>query len=280
MYISTNGPYGAQPPSSNNGENPQLADYLIVIQEILSGSLGNLSASGTDPQTQYLLEALASVITNTTFLSDLSSGTTPLDQQLESLLNNTSYGASMLSDFQAIEAGNMSVIPHLISNLSNSSSPISQFLKAIQSAGLSYTPPANSGNYYNNLAGVENGFPASVFMLFSDLQNAPQEAQYPAQELGSELQLIYDDAVASPADPYSQLFVALFNAPSPELGALGYPNQSLITFINNDIMCPNPSMASMQALSKLFSQNSNSLNSLGNIIENLITQMRIVMNPS
>jgi hypothetical protein len=225
------------------GENPLLADYLLVIEMVLGGEFGGIKG-GTppDPQTQFLLSALATVVTNPAFLSALQSGQTPLDQSLETLLNSTAYGSSMLQDFQAIAAGGAgatTAINHLAGLLGMNGSPVQQFLSQIQGAGLSYTISGQSPRYYQDLCGIAGLLGPQLQTLFMGLNNVYElpTAQNAGAAIYHMLSDLYYDAVYGPnaGDPLSQFIAAILNTVpvvyNPALNPPGY--QSLLAFMQD-----------------------------------------------
>lgn len=248
---SVNGVYCDSANSSS--ENPQLADYFILLSEVLGGRIGpgglSEGPSGqpnvADPQTQYILTALAQMLTNTSttpnFLSDLAAGTTPLDQQLETLLNQTPpYGGpSMLQLLQSIAAEGAdagTAVNTLVGELQDPDSLPSQFMSALNNASLNYTyeGTATQGGVFSAdlqlFAGI-GGISGLLDTIRAGVQNGSPKSFSMAQNAGAALYDLIDDldidAAAAPNDPMSQFLVSLLNGP-PVFGG-----QSLMAFMQS-----------------------------------------------
>lgn len=217
------------PPNGlGDSENPQLENFLVLIDAILNGRSGGLgSLNAGDPQTAFILTMLAKLVTNSSFLSDLSSGTTTLDKQLEAALNDTSYGPSILQDCQAIlngGTGEATAISHLLNLIGAKGSGINTFLNDINQAGLNYSFSGSNGSQFQQDMWTFAGRFAGILGSLGDAlkQGNLGEAQDAALLMSDYINGLYADAQANPNDPLSILILSILTtAPVEANGKTG-----------------------------------------------------------
>ena len=232
--------------SSSNGEDPTLANFLVLISAILggNGNLGNLNLN--DPQTNFIMAVLANLVANSPFLADLAKGATPLDQQLEAALSDTTYGNSLLQDFQAIAQGGsgaQKAVNHIVSLLTVPGSGVNTFLSGIRNAGLSYSFSGSNGSQFQgDMYSFAGRFSTMLGALGDALNNGEaKQANDIALSLSDYVTDLYNDANANPQDPLSLLILSILTTdPMEPNGQAGDSIWSLASAMESGTFSGNP----------------------------------------